>query len=66
MMLDIYILGPRMELRIFGQCHSPLVVAIDHHRLSGLVPGIELVEKITQSNRFFDGLRLTDVLGFTG
>ena len=57
-------LDPRMKLRILDQGHGPLIVAIDYYRLDNLIPGIELIEKITQSNRFFNNLRLIDILDF--
>ena len=63
-MLNVNILDPRMELGVLNQSHSPLIVAIDYYRLDSLILEIELIEKITQSNRFFDNLRLVDILGF--
>ena len=66
MVLNIDVLGTRMKLEVLSQGHSALVVAIDYHRFGGLIAGIELVEKITQPNGLLGGLRLTDILGFTG
>ena len=59
-------LGARMELGVLGQGHGALIVTIDHHRLGGLIAGIELVEKATEPNGLLGDLRLADILGFTG
>ena len=64
--LYVNVFGTCMELGVLSQCHCSLVVAIDDHSFGGLVTGIELIQKTTQLHRFFGGLRLADILGFTG
>ena len=64
--LDVNVFSTCMELGVLRQCHCTLVIAIDHHCLSGLVAGVELIQKTTQPYRFLGGLRLADIFGLTG
>ena len=63
-MLNINMLDSRMKLRVLNQGYNPLIIVIDYYRLDNLIFEIKLIEKITQSNRFFNNLRLIDILDF--
>ena len=63
-MLNINMLSSRIKLRVLNQDYSLLIIAIDYYRLNNLIFEIKLIKKITQLNRFFNNLRLINILDF--
>ena len=65
MMGDVDVLGPAMELRVFGQRDGPLIVAIDHHRLRRFFP-CDLPKESIEPDRLLSCLCFAHVFGLAG
>ena len=62
---NVDVLGPAMELRVFSQSNSSLIVAIDHHRLGRFFP-YDLPKESVEPDRLFSCLCFVYVFGLAG